>query len=160
MVITYSAIFKKNKTDPEWWDVSIPDVREAVTCGNSLENARLMAKELLKTIYKLSPKQLGHPSFAKEGGNNSSEEMVEVIEVEVSDDFKYSNLPSSKRKNPIVFDFGPEKYKFYGSLFDARISRIFLLKNNESIKEEIIDLDKKYRILQIARSILWEELVG
>ena len=66
MKVFYSAIFRRDKEDPKWWNVSIPDVWGAVTCGDSFENAKYMAKDLLKTIYRLAPEQLGFPTTLEE----------------------------------------------------------------------------------------------
>ena len=39
MKYIYAAIFRLDREDPRWWNVSIPDVWGAVTCGYSFENA-------------------------------------------------------------------------------------------------------------------------
>ena len=160
MKVFYSAIFRRDKEDPKWWNVSIPDVWGAVTCGDSFENAKYMAKDLLKTIYRLAPEQLGFPTTLEEIKKYFPEDIVEVVEVEIDDNPAFTALTKSNRENPITFDFDSKRYKFYGSLFDFRTSRIFLLNSDNSIKEEIMDNDQKYKLLKIARSIQWERMIS
>ena len=160
MRIYYSAIFREDVDDPKWWNVSIPDVWGAVTCGSSLENARFMAKDLLESIYNLSPKQFGFPTPLEETQKNFPNDLVEQVEVEIDDNFEYSILPKSKRQSPIIFSFSHKHYKFYGSLFDCNNSKIYVLNDDYSMKEEIEDKEQKYKLLQVARSMEWEKMMN
>ena len=160
MKIIYSAIFRKDNDDPKWWNVYMPDVLGAVTCGDSFENAKYMAKDLLKSLLEISPMQFGFPTPIEETKNNFPNDIVEPIEIDIDiADFEFNKTLTIKEQEPQKFRIGKHNYKIYGSLFDYRNTRIFLLNGQNKIDIEITDYDKKYHLLQYARSISWEKVM-
>ena len=57
---------------------------------------------------------------------------------------------------PFTFEYKRKKYEIYDSLYSVRESKVFLVINNE--KKEITEISKKRTILDIARSIKWEQI--
>ncbi len=55
---------------------------------------------------------------------------------------------------PYKFIFNKRKYEIRESLIDYRTAKIYVLDKNDKIISEITDDDKKYKLLQIARSII------
>lgn len=60
MIATYYALFKK--TQDGGYEVAFPDIFGGVTCGDDFEDAKLMAKDLLKTMLEEAPGQCSKPS--------------------------------------------------------------------------------------------------
>lgn len=159
MKICYASIIRQDKEDSKWWNVSIPDVWGAVTCGDSYENALFMAKDLLSALLETSPKQFGFPTPIEETKKNFPDEIIEPIEIDIDiSSFEFNDSFSIKESEPKTFCFCNKKYKIYGSLFDYKNSRIFVLSNKNKMAKEVKDYSEKYKLLQYARSIIWEKI--
>ena len=57
---------------------------------------------------------------------------------------------------PYRFVFNRRKYEVRESLIDYRTAKIFILDKNDNIIGEVTDDDRKYKLLQIARSIIYD----
>ena len=57
---------------------------------------------------------------------------------------------------PYRFVFNKRKYEVRESLIDYRTAKIYVLDRNNNIVGEITDDDKKYKLLQIARSFIYD----
>ena len=57
---------------------------------------------------------------------------------------------------PYRFVFNKRKYEVRESLIDYRTAKIYVLDRNDNIVGEITDDDKKYKLLQIARSFIYD----
>ena len=160
MKFIYAAIIRKDEEDPKWWNVSIPDVWGAVTCGDSFENAVFMAHDLLKVMSEASPRAFGHPTPIEETKENFPGEQVVPIEVELKEVKDYPELAKKKRNRKVFTVVGDKTYEVIGSLMDYRLSRVFEVDDKHHKTIEVTDKDKKYFILQIARNDIFEKLMG
>ena len=157
VTLKYPAIFRKSKSASGMWNVSVPDVFGAVTCGRTYEEAVEMAKDLLRCIYAESPHQFLSPKSLEETQSNFPNELVKIIETEVIvKDDNYYKTPIPRSGAIHYFSFKNRIYEINGSLIDYRSSKIYLIsKKGERIKE-IVDSDLKYKMLQIFRSDLFQ----
>ena len=57
---------------------------------------------------------------------------------------------------PYKFIYNKRKYEVRESLIDYRTAIIFILDKNDNIVGEITDDDKKYKLLQVARSFIYD----
>ena len=85
MKITYPAIFRIDKEDPTWINVSFPDIIAGVTCGRGMDNAIYMAKDLLKLMYESAKEQCLPPHTLLETQANFPNEDVRLIEIEIDE---------------------------------------------------------------------------
>lgn len=84
-ILSYPAIFRKDKTDDGWWNVSFPDLWGGVTCGNSFEDAIIMAKDLLRCLFDEMPNQFDSPTSLEETQSNFPDDLILLIETEVEE---------------------------------------------------------------------------
>ena len=153
--LIYPAVFRRDNEDLRWWNVTIPDVPGAVTCGDGLENARLMAIDLLKCIYETSPWQLGKPSSIETTRSNFPNEIVENVELTIADKI---DMNIEKETKSHFFMFKGKMHEVVGSLVDYRTNKIYVLDSCGNRAKEVIDIDIKYKLLQIARLDLFENI--
>lgn len=59
--IAYPVIFRVDEEDPEFVNVTIPDIWAGVTCGVGFANAVYMAADLLKLMLETAPAQCMPP---------------------------------------------------------------------------------------------------
>ena len=59
-----------------------------------------------------------------------------------------------------VFESNGTEYIVEGSLFDLKGCHIFVVCESGDAILEVLDLDEKYKLLIIARSIFWERTFG
>ena len=57
---------------------------------------------------------------------------------------------------PYKFVFNKRKYEVRESLIDQRTAKIYILDKDDNIVEEITDDNKKYKLLQVARSFVYD----
>ena len=88
--VSYPAIFREDKEDIGWINVSFPDIWGGVTCGKGMDNAIYMAKDLLKLMLEDAPAQCEPPHSLKETRKNFPKENVQMVTVEV-DETKYNS---------------------------------------------------------------------
>lgn len=161
MIVSYPAIIRRDQEDPSWWNVSIPDVWGAVTCGTSFENAVEMGRDLLKTLSKTSKISFGAPTPIEETKANFEGEIVVPIEVdlpllkEFSDFFKNRRPP---KRNTFV-TIGDKNYEVVGSLTNYYSNRIFVVDKNHKRLQEIMGNDNKYFLLQMIRNEVFSNLL-
>ena len=160
MKYIYPAIFRQDRDDSKWWNVSIPDVWGAVTCGDSFENAIFMAKDVLKCIYEMAPKSFKYPTSIEETKKNFPGEIVVPIEIEL-DNFEDVSVdfPRKIKENQVVRLDG-KRYLIVGDLFNYQTARIFVLNKDGVRKKEILDKDKKYLICCVARVEFFDDLIN
>ena len=77
--ISYPIILKKDEDG--WWNVTVPDIFGGVTCGDSYENAILMAKDMVKLMLKNAPGQCFPPKSLEETKENFPNEIVVLIHI-------------------------------------------------------------------------------
>ena len=92
VTISYPAIFKEDKEDPSWINVSFPDIWCGVTCGKGMEEALYMAKDLLKLMLETSPMQCEKPHSLEETQANFPDEIVKLVTVEANIDDDWRRL--------------------------------------------------------------------
>ena len=81
MIYSFPAIFRVDKEDSEYINVSFPDIYGAVTFGKGMEEARYMAKDLLIALE--DEVKISTPSSLAETKNNFAGEIVEMVEVDI-----------------------------------------------------------------------------
>ena len=59
---------------------------------------------------------------------------------------------------PYRFIFNKRKYEVHESLIDYRTAKIYVLGKDDKIIGEVTDDDRKYKLLQVARSILFDPI--
>ena len=57
---------------------------------------------------------------------------------------------------PYRFVYNRRKYEVHESLIDYRTAKILILDKNDNIIGEVTDDDRKYKLLQVARSIIYD----
>lgn len=57
---------------------------------------------------------------------------------------------------PYRFVFNKRKYEVRESIIDYRTAKILVLDKDDNVIGEITDDDKKYKLLQIARSFIYD----
>ena len=62
MIFEYPAIFSVDKDDPNWVNVQFPDIYPGVTCGEGMDDAIYMAKDLLRLMLTSAPNQCFPPT--------------------------------------------------------------------------------------------------
>lgn len=162
MKVTYAAIFRKDQEDPTWYNVFIPDVFGAVTCGKGLEDAVLMAEDLLNLLKTQSPKSFFPPLSIEDTREGYPHDLVLPIDIEIT---QFDPLPEAiKRTNykrftkKEFYDFDEKNYEVVGSLVNPYTSRIFLVDEKHYRIDEIKDVERKRYLLMIFRSIYFENL--
>lgn len=83
MKVSYPAIFREDKEDPSWINVSFPDIWGGVTCGKGMDDALFMAKDLLKLMLETAPIQCERPSSLEETQKNFPNELVKMVTVNI-----------------------------------------------------------------------------
>lgn len=68
-------------------------------------------------------------------------------------------MGESKLIYPYRFTFNRRKYEVYESLIDYRTAKIYALGKDDRIIGEVTDDDRKYKLLQVARSILFDPIL-
>lgn len=81
MKISYPAIFKLNEDN--LIEVTFPDIFGGVTCGEDIDDAINMAKDLLSIMYKTSPYQLSTPSNIDELKSRYKDVEIRLISIEI-----------------------------------------------------------------------------
>ena len=79
----YYAIFKKDEQNPEYINVTFPDIVPGVTFGDSFEDAVYMAKDLLKLMLKEAPQQCFPPTSLEKLKEEYPDETFVLIDVEL-----------------------------------------------------------------------------
>lgn len=57
---------------------------------------------------------------------------------------------------PYRFIFNRRKYEVHESLIDYRTAKIYVLDKNDNVIGEVTDDDRKYKLLQVARSFIYD----
>lgn len=83
MKVSYPAIFREDKEDPSWINVSFPDIWGGVTCGKGMDDALFMAKDLLKLMLETAPIQCERPSSLEETQKNFPNELIKMVTVDI-----------------------------------------------------------------------------
>lgn len=83
MKVSYPAIFREDKEDPSWINVSFPDIWGGVTCGKGMDDALFMAEDLLKLMLETAPIQCERPSSLEETQKNFPNELVKMVTVDI-----------------------------------------------------------------------------
>ena len=78
--ISYPAILEKEN---EGYNVTVPDIFGGVTCGDSYEEAIMMAKDMIILMLKEAPKQCMPPKSLEETQKNFPNHIVVMIDVEI-----------------------------------------------------------------------------
>ena len=81
MKYSFPAIFRVDKEDNRYINVVFPDIYGAVTFGENMEDAIRMAKDLL--IAMEDELKVSTPTSLEETRKNFSEDIVEMVEVEI-----------------------------------------------------------------------------
>ena len=82
MKYSFPAIFERDKEDPSLYNVDFPDLWGVVTCGDGLEDARFMAKDVLKLSLEFEYIRETKPKSLEETKANFPDKHVELVEVE------------------------------------------------------------------------------
>ena len=164
MKITYAAIIRQDQEDPCFYNVSIPDVWGAVTCGEGYENALRMAKDLLETLKDGSLRSFGAPTPIQETKENFPTEEVLPIEIDLPIDESFSfyfdpKKHPSKRNEKHYVKIGEDTFEVIGSIIDYRTTKIYLVNKEKKKIKEITNKDRKYFILQMLRSDIFSQLI-
>lgn len=83
--VSYPALFTVDKKDPAWINVSFPDIWGGVTCGQGMDDALYMAKDLLKLMLETAPIQCEKPHSLEETKANFPDRVVMMVTVEIKD---------------------------------------------------------------------------
>lgn len=83
MKVSYPAIFREDKEDPSWINVSFPDIWGGVTCGKGMDDALYMAEDLLKLMLETAPIQCERPSSFEETQKNFPNELIKMVTVDI-----------------------------------------------------------------------------
>lgn len=83
MKVSYPAIFREDKEDSTWINVSFPDIWGGVTCGKGMDDALFMAKDLLKLMLETAPIQCERPSSLEETQKNFPNELIKMVTVDI-----------------------------------------------------------------------------
>ena len=59
---------------------------------------------------------------------------------------------------PYRFKYGRHIYEIHNSWLDSRTAKIYILNNKGERIGEVTDDDRKYKLLQLARSCKYEDL--
>ena len=78
--IAYPAIFEK---EDECYNVTVPDIFGGVTCGEGLEDAIYMAKDMIKLMLTQATGQCFAPKTLEETQRNFPGKLVLLVEVEL-----------------------------------------------------------------------------
>lgn len=78
----YFAVFEKDKENPNFINVSFPDIINAVTFGEGFEDALKMAKDCLKTVLSNPNFICPKPSTKEELERSYVSKMIVYIEIE------------------------------------------------------------------------------
>ena len=81
MKYSFPAVFKVDKEDSKYINVVFPDIFGAVTFGESMDDARYMAKDLLIALE--DEVKIARPSSFEETARNFPEYVIEMVEVDI-----------------------------------------------------------------------------
>lgn len=85
MKIAYPAIFEKDHEEPQFINVTFPDIWPGVTFGEGMDDAIFMAKDLLKLMLEEAPAQCEKPSTLEQTQTNFPDKIVMMIEVDINE---------------------------------------------------------------------------
>lgn len=82
MKYRFPAIFEQDLENPQYINVTIPDIIGAVTFGEGEEEAMNMAKDLLKSMLEFDYVKNTNPSTLEQTQKNFPDKKILMVEVE------------------------------------------------------------------------------
>lgn len=82
MKYSFPAIFEPDTKNPNFINVTIPDIIGAVTFGEGAENAMIMAKDLLKSMLQFEYVRNTNPTSFEQTQRNFPNKKIVMVEVE------------------------------------------------------------------------------
>ena len=82
MKYSFPAIFEEDKQDKESINVVFPDLWGVVTCGKGMDEARFMAKDVLKSMLQFEYIRETKSKGLEQTKVNFPDKTVELVEVE------------------------------------------------------------------------------
>ena len=82
MKYSFPAIFEQDKEDKEFINVTFPDLWGVVTCGKGMEEAKLMAKDVLLNMLQFDYIRETKSKGLEQTKANFPNKTVELVEVE------------------------------------------------------------------------------
>ena len=83
MKYSFPAVFEQDQTDKNFINVTFPDLMGVVTCGQGMEDARFMAKDVLKSMLAFDYVKNTVATSLEKTAQNFKGKIVEMVEVEV-----------------------------------------------------------------------------
>ena len=82
MKYSFPAIFEQDKQDKNFINVIFPDLWGVVTCGKDMEEARLMAKDVLQSMLQFDYIRETKSKGLEQTKANFPDKTIELVEVE------------------------------------------------------------------------------
>lgn len=83
MKYVYPVILEADEENPDWINVTVPDIFGGVTCGKGEEDALFMAKDLIRLMLAQAPAQCGPPTPIDKARMLFPNERIVAVEVDV-----------------------------------------------------------------------------